>query len=108
MRFCLPVIVALCVFTSEVQAMDAPFRPCTDWNTARKANLSSVVQREWAYGYLSGLSDAYKLQHGTDIYSLLPTHEAILAVLNQYCEQHPQATVDAALRDLFYQLRPEK
>jgi hypothetical protein len=105
-KHCLIVLSAFCFFATHVQAMDITPRPCEAWNTARKANLSSVVQREWAFGYLSGLSEATQAQSGHNMYALLPSNEAIVSLLNQHCEQQPSSTVDTALRQLFNQLKP--
>jgi hypothetical protein len=85
-------------------AMDMTHRPCSGWNTARKANLSTVVQREWVYGYLSGFSEALKTHAGKDIYRLLPANEDIVSQLNNYCEAHPQDTVNNAIRLLIDRL----
>lgn len=81
--------------------MDAIDRPCSGWNTARKANLSTVVQREWVYGYLSGLSEAFSSLEGKHSNIDLPANEEIVSQLNTYCELHPQATVNQAARRLF-------
>ena len=105
MKYLLPLMVSFCLFASEVHAMDTAARPCSAWNTARKANLSSVVQREWVYGYLSGLSDAAKANNGVDMYAQLPANESIVEWLNQHCEQQANSTVDAALRELFNRVR---
>jgi hypothetical protein len=78
-------------------SMDMTPRPCSGWNTARKANLSTVVQREWVYGYLTGLSDTLKTHAGKDIHGLLPANEDIVSQLNNYCEIHPQDSVNKAL-----------
>ena len=84
--------------------MDMTHRPCSGWNTARKANLSTVVQREWVYGYLSGFGEALKTHTGKDIYGLLPANEDIVSQLNNYCEAHPQDTVNNAIRLLIARL----
>lgn len=80
--------------------MDTAPRPCSDWNTARKANLSTVVQREWVYGYLSGLRDAILVHAKQDIYGLLPTNENIVSLVNAHCESQPHDTVNNALKSL--------
>ena len=85
-------------------SMDMTPRPCSAWNTARKANLSTVVQREWVNGYLSGFSDALKTHTGKDIYGLLPANEDIVSQLNNYCESHPQDSVNKALHLLIDRL----
>ena len=87
-------MVSFCLFASEVHAMDTAARPCSAWNTARKANLSSVVQR-----------DAAKANNGVDMYAQLPANESIVEWLNQHCEQQANSTVDAALRELFNRVR---
>lgn len=84
--------------------MDMTPRACSAWNTARKANLSTVVQREWVYGYLSGFSDALKIHTGKDMYALLPANEDIVSQLNIYCEAHPQESVNKALHLLIDRL----
>jgi hypothetical protein len=89
----------------QAQAMDSTPRPCSGWNTARKANLSTVVQREWVYGYLMGMSDALKTQNSEDIFGLLPANEEIVLRLNTYCEQQPNSTVNQGARELFDQIR---
>lgn len=76
-------------------------KTCSDWNTSRKANLSTVVQREWVYGYLSGLRDMLKLKTGQEISALLPANEEIVSQLNQFCEAHPQDSVNKAAIELF-------
>ncbi|MSQ65119.1 MAG: hypothetical protein EXR37_01995 [Limnohabitans sp.] len=85
--------------------MDAAHRPCSAWNTARKANLSSVVQREWLYGYLSGMSDQEMTLSSKNMYELLPANEDIVVFLNNYCEQQPQSSVNQAACELFNSLR---
>lgn len=80
--------------------MDTTPRPCSGWNTARKANLSTVVQREWVYGYLAGWRDALKTHANKDIDSLLPANEDIVSQINTYCESNPQNSVNDALRVL--------
>lgn len=100
------VLIFTCLLAAQLPAMEITPRTCEAWNTARKANLSSVVQREWAFGYLSGLSEAVQTQTGQNMYVLLPSNEAIISRLNQHCEQQPNSTVDAALRQLFNQFKP--
>ena len=80
--------------------MDTTPKPCSGWNTARKANLSTVVQREWVYGYLAGWRDALKTHANKDIDSLLPANEDIVSQINTYCELNPQNSVNNALRVL--------
>ena len=82
-------------------SMAMTVKPCSEWNISRKANLSTVVQREWLYGYLSGWSEALKLQTGQDIYRFLPVSEEIVSRLNSYCELHPQNSVNDAALELF-------
>jgi hypothetical protein len=91
-------------FCNLSMAMDMTARPCSGWNTARKANLSTVVQREWVYGYLSGLSDARQSQTGKDVFSLLPANEDIVSKLNAHCETHTEDSVNKAARELFDRL----
>jgi hypothetical protein len=95
----------VCLLAGDLQAMDLSARPCSAWNTARKANLSSVVQREWVFGYLSGLSDAAQNQSGQHMYAALPANEAIVAHIHQHCEQQPDSSVDAAAREVFERSR---
>jgi hypothetical protein len=87
-------------FSCHVFSMETTPRPCSDWNTARKANLSTVVQREWVYGYLSGLRDAILAHAKQDIYGLLPTNENIVSLVNAHCESQPHDTVNNALKSL--------
>jgi hypothetical protein len=86
-------------------AMDSTPRPCSGWNTARKANLSTVVQREWVYGYLTGMSDALKALNSEDVFGLLPANEDVVARLNAFCEKQPESTVNQGVQALFNQIR---
>jgi len=86
-------------------AMNFTARPCSGWNTARKANLSTVVQREWLFGYLTGMSDALKALSSEDVFGLLPANEDIVASLNTYCENQPESTVNQGAQALFNQIR---
>lgn len=79
-------------------------KPCSEWNISRKANLSTVVQREWLHGYLSGLSEALKMQTGQDIYRYLPVSEEIVSRVNNFCESRPQNSVNDAALGLFNQV----
>lgn len=85
----------------EAHALDATPRPCSGWNTARKANLSTVVQREWVYGYLTGMVDTLKTLQSEDVLSLLPANEEIVSRLNTYCETQPESTVNQGINELF-------
>jgi len=102
MTFSKPTIflTLLACFSCHVFSMDTTPRPCSGWNTARKANLSTVVQREWVYGYLAGWRDALKTHANKDIDSLLPANEDIVSQINTYCESNPQNSVNNALRVL--------
>ena len=86
-------------------AVDSTPRPCSGWNTARKANLSTVVQREWVYGYLTGMSDALKALNSEDVFGLLPANEDVVARLNAFCEKQPESTVNQGVQALFNQIR---
>ena len=90
---------------SAVNAMDFTPRPCSGWNSARKANLSNVVQREWVNGYLTGMSDALKVLSSEDVVGSLPANEDIVASLNAYCENQPESTVNQGAQALFNQIR---
>ncbi|MFM7698871.1 MAG: hypothetical protein ACKO5X_09565 [Limnohabitans sp.] len=81
-------------------SMDTMPKSCSGWNTARKANLSTVVQREWVFGYISGLRDALLTHSNKEIYGLLPANENIVLFVNAYCESQPQSTVNDAVRHL--------
>ena len=103
-----PLGLVVCVMLLAIEPLafaQAPDRPCEGWNTARKANLSTVVQREWVYGYLAGLSEAHRLHTGQDIAVRLPNTEAIVSHMNQFCESHPNASVVQAAQDLFAQIK---
>jgi hypothetical protein len=95
-------LLLTCATVSLAQTID---RPCQGWNTARKANLSTVVQREWVYGYLAGLSEAHRLNTGQDMAQQLPNTEAIVSHMNQFCESHPEASVVQGALDLFTQIK---
>ncbi len=95
--------MSLCIW-HEAQALDATPRPCTGWNTARKANLSTVVQREWVYGYLTGMVDTLKTLKSEDVLSLFPANEEIVSRLNTYCESQPESTVNQGIKELFKQI----
>jgi len=94
-----------CFFSNGTFALDLPIRPCSAWNTARKANLSTVVQREWVYGYLTGMSDALKALSSEDVFALLPPNENTVAYLNSYCENQPESSVNQGAQSLFDQIR---
>ena len=98
-------LIFACFLSSGTFALDLPIRPCSAWNTARKANLSTVVQREWAYGYLNGMSDELKVQTDEDVFHLLPSNEDIVSRLNTFCELQPESTVNQAVRALFDDIR---
>ena len=102
------ISLSLCItfcLCHQAQALDATPRTCTGWNTARKANLSTVVQREWVFGYLTGMSDALKALSSEDVFGLLPANEDIVARLNSYCENQPESTVNQGAQALFNQIR---
>lgn len=94
-------VVSVCFVCSMSGATTIVEKSCSDWNISRKANLSTVVQREWVYGYLSGLRDMLKLKTGQEFTALLPANEVIVSQLNQYCESHPQDSVNKAAIELF-------
>ena len=75
-------------------------RTCEAWNTARKANLSSAVQREWLFGYLNGWRDAQLALNGQDMFQTMPSVEILIEKANAFCEQTPSAPVTQALRPL--------
>jgi len=98
------ISLSLCItfcLCHQAQALDATPRPCSGWNTARKANLSTVVQREWVYGYLNGMVDAFKALKSEDVLSMLPANEEIVSRLNTYCESQPESTVNQGIKELF-------
>ena len=100
------ILIAGCYLSHGVTyAMDFTPRTCIGWNTARKANLSTVVQREWVFGYLTGMSDALKALSSEDVFGLLPANEDIVARLNAYCENQPESTVNQGAQALFNQIR---
>lgn len=77
-----------------------PSRSCEAWNTARKANLSTAVQREWLFGYVNGWRDAQLAQTGQDIYQTMPSVEVLLEKTNAYCEAQPQGNVGQSVTPL--------
>jgi hypothetical protein len=83
---------------AHAQALQA--RSCDAWNTARKANLSSAVQREWLFGYLNGWRDAQLAQKGQDIFQTLPAVESLIEKANAFCEAHPTAVVNQSISAL--------
>lgn len=70
-----------------------PSRSCETWNTARKANLSTAVQREWLLGYVNGWRDAQRAHSGQDIDQTMPSVEVLLEKTNAFCEAQPQGHV---------------
>lgn len=88
----------LCPLNLQAQALQA--RTCEAWNTARKANLSSAVQREWLFGYLNGWRDAQLAQKGQDIFQTMPAVEGLIEKANAFCEQEPGAQVNQVMRSL--------
>ncbi len=83
---------------ASAQALQA--RTCEAWNTARKANLSSAVQREWLFGYLNGWRDAQLASNGPDIFQTMPSVESLIEKANAFCEQEPGAQVNKAISAL--------
>ena len=81
---------------THAQALQA--RTCEAWNTARKANLSSAVQREWLFGYLNGWRDAQLAQNGQDIFQTMPAVETLIEKANAFCEQDSGAQVNQVIR----------
>ncbi len=83
---------------AQAQALQA--RTCDAWNTARKANLSSAVQREWLFGYVNGWRDAQLAQNGQDIFQTMPAVETLIEKANVFCEREPGASVNEVMRVL--------
>ncbi len=90
--------VALHPVGAQAQALQA--RTCDAWNTARKANLSSAVQREWLFGYLNGWRDAQLALNGTDVFQTLPAVEILIEKTNGFCEKDPAAAVNQVMGKL--------
>jgi hypothetical protein len=99
MRGLLALVLAS-VVASMAWAEALPSRNCEAWNTARKANLSTAVQREWLFGYVNGWRDAQLVQTGQDIYQTMPSVEVLLEKTNAYCEAQPQANVGQSVTKL--------
>jgi hypothetical protein len=99
MRRLLALVLAS-VVASMAWAEALPSRNCEAWNTARKANLSTAVQREWLFGYVNGWRDAQLVQTGQDIYQTMPSVEVLLEKTNAYCEAQPQANVGQSVTKL--------
>lgn len=93
-------LVLTSVVASMAWAEALPSRSCEAWNTARKANLSTAVQREWLFGYVNGWRDAQLAQTGQDIYQTMPSVEVLLEKTNAYCEAQPQANVGQSVTKL--------
>jgi hypothetical protein len=88
------------MLASTAMAEALPSRSCESWNTARKANLSTAVQREWLFGYVNGWRDAQLAQTGQDIYQTMPSVEVLLDKTNAYCEAQPQSNVGQSVTKL--------
>jgi hypothetical protein len=99
MRRLLALVLAS-VVANMAWAEALPSRSCEAWNTARKANLSTAVQREWLFGYVNGWRDAQLVQTGQDIYQTMPSVEVLLEKTNAYCEAQPQANVGQSVTKL--------
>jgi hypothetical protein len=81
-----------CPPSASAQALQA--RTCEAWNTARKANLSSAIQREWLFGYLNGWRDAHMASNSADIFLTMPAVESLIEKANAFCEQEPGSQVN--------------
>jgi hypothetical protein len=92
------VLASLLLTTAWAEPL--PSRSCEAWNTARKANLSTAVQREWLFGYVNGWRDAQLAQTGQDIYPTMPSVEVLLEKTNAYCEAQPQGNVGQSVTPL--------
>lgn len=90
-----PLLLPVC---AQAQALQA--RTCEAWNTARKANLSSAVQREWLFGYVNGWRDAQLAQTGQDLFQTMPAVETLIEKANVFCEREPGASVNEVMRVL--------
>ncbi|NDC61191.1 MAG: hypothetical protein EBZ60_04135 [Betaproteobacteria bacterium] len=86
--------------TPSLQAEQLPARQCQAWNTARKANLSTAVQREWLFGYVNGYRDAQLAASGKDLFETIPALEVLIEKTNAFCEQQPDAKVSQAMAGL--------
>jgi hypothetical protein len=89
------VLSALCA--SLAHADNIQTRTCETWNTARKANLSTAVQREWLFGYVNGWRDAQLAQTGQDLFQAMPSLEVLIEKTNVFCEAQPQANVGKSI-----------
>ena len=93
--FAMSLTTLLWPLGAQAQALQA--RTCEAWNTARKANLSSAVQREWLFGYVNGWRDAQLAQNGPDIFQTMPAVETLIEKANAFCEHEPDAKVNQAI-----------
>ena len=73
---------------------------CDARNPARKANLSTAVQREWLFGYVNGWRDAQLAFAGKDVFETMPALEVLIEKTNAFCEQQPEAKVNQVLARL--------
>ncbi len=85
--------IGLAMSAMGLHAQSLTPRTCEAWNTARKANLSSAVQREWLFGYLNGWRDAQLASQGPDVFQTMPAVEVLIEKANVFCEANPQALV---------------
>lgn len=90
-------VLAMSAYPLGLHAQALQPRTCDAWNTARKANLSSAVQREWLFGYLNGWRDAQLAFKGTDVFQSLPAVEVLIDRANVFCESNPQSAVDQSI-----------
>lgn len=92
--------LAVCTFFSTpLMSQPSQMRSCQDWNTARKANLSSAVQREWLFGYVNGWRDAQQFDTGKSDQAPLKT-EDIIEQTNVFCESHPEKNANESLKKM--------
>jgi hypothetical protein len=90
----------LLVACTALHAQNLQSRTCEAWNTARKANLSTAVQREWLFGYVNGWRDAQLAFAGKDVFETMPALEVLIEKTNAFCEQQPDAKVNQVLAGL--------
>jgi len=88
------------LMNTSATAEPLPSRSCEAWNTARKANLSTAVQREWLFGYVNGWRDAQLAQTGQDVFQSMPSVETLIEKTNAYCQVQPQANVGQSVHAL--------
>ena len=91
---------AIFMASAPLHAQNLQSRTCEAWNTARKANLSTAVQREWLFGYVNGWRDAQLAFAGKDVFETMPALEVLIEKTNAFCEQQAEAKVNQVLARL--------